>query len=215
VAYRDDRDALRIRRAELEKELAEIDARLAPTEARRPLYVLDDVRVASPCHMRWEDMPGDERVRACHACEKKVYNLSAMTRQEGEQLLDDREGQVCVRLYQRADGTVITSDCQVGARARRSRRVALGAALSVGAATAACFAWLFAQVGRYHPPRDARPLDAAARAKDQRARDIARELEMGAGSWIMGDPVRSDDEGPVSSHVRGLLAPQPRQHRPR
>jgi hypothetical protein len=186
MAYRDDRQALEMRRDELQKELAEIESRLSPSEPRRPLYVLDDVRVANPCHMKWDDMPGDDRVRHCHACDKSVYNLSAMTREQGERLLDEHEAAVCVRLYQRADGTVITSDCEVGARARRSRRIALGVALGVGAATAACTATVFAHVGSYHPRRETHPVHAVARANDQRARDIARQLETQGGGYSMG-----------------------------
>jgi hypothetical protein len=217
MAYRDDRQALEMRREELRKELAEVESRLSSTQPRRPLYVLDDVRIASPCHMSWEDMPGDERVRFCHACEKRVYNLSAMTREQGEQLLDEHEGEPCVRLYQRADGTVITSDCEVGTRARRSRRRALGAALGVGAATAACAAAFFAQVGRYHPPRETRPVDAASRARDERARDIARELETNVGTWSMGVVSNWIDEDQRGSSQAGdkLLPPQPRKDRTR
>ena len=39
-----------------------------------------------------------------------------MTREEAHQLIAQHEGGVCVRLYRRADGTVITADCPVGKR---------------------------------------------------------------------------------------------------
>lgn len=39
-----------------------------------------------------------------------------MTREEAHQLIAQREGRVCVRLYRRADGTVITADCPIGRR---------------------------------------------------------------------------------------------------
>src|SRR5581483_9913884 len=36
-------------------------------------------------------------------------------------LVRDKEGRMCVRMYQRADGTVLTSDCPVGVRRERLR----------------------------------------------------------------------------------------------
>ena len=45
-----------------------------------------------------------------------VYNLSDMTEEEALKLVEEREGRLCVRFYQREDGTVLTSDCPVGSR---------------------------------------------------------------------------------------------------
>ncbi|HXU69497.1 MAG TPA: hypothetical protein VN947_09210 [Polyangia bacterium] len=83
--------------------------------------VLEQIRVATPCSADWDDMVGDERVRFCGKCEKNVYNLSAMTRDAGEALVREKEGRLCVRLYQRLDGTVITADCPVGVKRARLR----------------------------------------------------------------------------------------------
>ena len=88
------------------------------------LAVLDDLRVASPCSARWEDMAGDERVRFCSGCRLHVYDLSAMTRAEAAELVASVSGRLCVRFYRRADGTVLTRDCPVGLRAVRARIVA-------------------------------------------------------------------------------------------
>jgi hypothetical protein len=41
-----------------------------------------------------------------------VYYLSALSRNEAEELINTREGNLCVRLYRRADGTVMTRDCR-------------------------------------------------------------------------------------------------------
>jgi hypothetical protein len=79
------------------------------------------ISIASPCPARWEDMGGSDRVRFCDHCRKNVYNLSAMTSAEATQLLQT-PGQLCARIYQRADGTVLTADCPVGI-ARQWRRV--------------------------------------------------------------------------------------------
>lgn len=75
---------------------------------------LSHVRVASPCPADWDTMIGDERVRFCGQCELKVYNLSAMTRTQAEDLIAGTEGRLCVRFYRRKDGSVLTRDCPVG-----------------------------------------------------------------------------------------------------
>src|SRR5436190_15738783 len=77
--------------------------------------LLANVRIASPCNARWEDMDGDERSRFCRHCSKHVYNFSEMTAQAAATLIREREGNLCGRFYQRADGTMLTADCPVGA----------------------------------------------------------------------------------------------------
>ena len=109
------------------------------TQPRRRLSLLDSIRIASPCSARWEDMKGDERIRFCASCEKHVYNLSAMPADEAEDLLEQGGASLCVRLYRREDGTVLTEDCPVGARKKRVRRVLAGAA-GAGALVAAAAA---------------------------------------------------------------------------
>lgn len=84
---------------------------------------LDEIRIASPCNARWEDMTGDERARFCGGCRKHVYNFSAMSRREVETLLREKEGRVCGRFYQRPDGRMITADCPEGVRRKRDRLV--------------------------------------------------------------------------------------------
>lgn len=94
--------------------------------------MLNNIRVAAPCSADWEQMRGDDRVRHCDACNLNVYNLSAFTEAEIRALIANHEGRVCGRLYQRADGTILTQNCPVGVRAltRRLSRVA-GAILSI------------------------------------------------------------------------------------
>jgi hypothetical protein len=84
---------------------------------------LQQMRIASPCPVGWEQMSGDERVRHCRLCDLHVYNISEMTRKEAQVLIEQSDGRICARLFRRADGTVITRDCPVGLRAVR-RRVA-------------------------------------------------------------------------------------------
>lgn len=84
---------------------------------------LDRLSVASPCPADWEAMTGDERVRFCGLCQLNVYNLSGMSRTEAEDLIQTTEGRLCVRYFQRPDGTVITRDCPVGLQTLRKRKI--------------------------------------------------------------------------------------------
>lgn len=85
--------------------------------------MLDQLRIASPCRASWGEMTGDDGVRFCRICEQNVYNISALTADQAESLMRETEGNVCLRLYRRRDGTVMTSDCPPGAaRAAWSRR---------------------------------------------------------------------------------------------
>jgi len=92
-------------------------------------FAVDQIRVASPCNARWQDMTGDERARFCGQCRKHVYNLSVMTRAQIETLVREKEGKFCGRFYQRADGRLLTADCPSRLRRVRSRLAQLGGAL--------------------------------------------------------------------------------------
>ena len=78
------------------------------------LIPLEAISVASPCSADWNAMTGDERSRFCGVCAKNVYNLSALTRAQAETLIAEKEGDLCVRYFQRADGTMLTADCPIG-----------------------------------------------------------------------------------------------------
>lgn len=129
-------EGLRARQARLASELAAVESRIGYGH-KRALPLLERVQVASPCHEDWGSMVGDDRVRFCLKCEKNVYNLSSMTREAAEALLAERIGdELCVRFYQRADGTVMTEDCPVGVTKKRRKR----AALAIAGAGAMAFA---------------------------------------------------------------------------
>src|SRR5262245_8014341 len=91
------------------------------TKAMTELDPLGSLRVASPCHLSWEEMTGGHRVRFCGSCQLNVYNFSAMTADEVRALIAKSEGRICGRLYRRTDGTILTRDCPVGLRAVRRR----------------------------------------------------------------------------------------------
>lgn len=75
---------------------------------------LKNLKIASPCSADWANMAGNERRRFCSECKLNVYNLSGMTRYDAENLLRVSEGRLCVRYFQRSDGTILTADCPVG-----------------------------------------------------------------------------------------------------
>ncbi|MDB4959164.1 MAG: hypothetical protein JWO36_6733 [Myxococcales bacterium] len=129
MAYRSDLDALIHRHAALETEVGERTRELDNTrrlleeaQQRARLPVLDNIRVASPCTADWAQMTGDDRARACAQCNKNVYNISALTRDEAEALIVKHEGKLCVRYFKRGDGTIMLKDCAVGAKRKRRRR---------------------------------------------------------------------------------------------
>jgi len=107
-------------------------------QRRIHLEVLD---VAEPCTQDWNAMTGDEKRRFCGECRLHVHDLSAMTRNEANDLLGGAEGRVCVRFYRRPDGRVLTQDC-VTVRDRLRRRVR-----RLRVAAAALFAFLAPFVG--------------------------------------------------------------------
>jgi hypothetical protein len=213
MAYREERHSLEQRLASLEKELADVRARaselseLQKSEARlsgeveslqrtlrdleagrRRLPTLESIRIASPCSARWEEMIGDERVRFCTHCAKNVYNLSAMPRAEAEALLVEKEGQLCARLYQRKDGTVLTADCPVGVRAKRVKRIA---AFAIAGGTLAAIAATMVTMGK------------SARMGSARVATTG-ELAPSVPVPVMGEPVPEP-----MTHTLGVVAPHP------
>jgi hypothetical protein len=154
MPYRDDIDALQAKKDLLEDDLGRIAAHKRQLEAiarhekqiaaelervqrkleerRKKLPLLSNVSIASPCNADWSQMAGDERVRFCGSCQKNVYNISAMTAEEADRLIAQKEGELCVRYYKRADGTILTADCAVGVRKKRVRRAVAGLAFGTG-----------------------------------------------------------------------------------
>ena len=177
LPYRDSVEALRSRKAAIDADLAKlrahtaelsylkgreqallreqaaIDERLRAEGQKRTLPLLASVRVASPCSANWNDMTGDDRVRHCGACDKNVYNLSAMTSIDAELLLRANEGgELCVRFYRRADGTVMTVDCPVGVRKKKRKQLAFAAVSASAFAMTATAAFATMQQGARSAP---------------------------------------------------------------
>lgn len=184
MAYRDELEALNARCESLERDLRDLDARarevaedrtarpkiqreleqaragVRALRDKKPLPMLDSIRIASPCKASWEKMTGDDRVRFCGECKKSVYNLSSMARDEAEALLRDGSGNLCVRLYQRTDGTVMTNDCPVGKKRKRVRRLI---AAGVGGTLLSAGGLMMASVALMGKPPDPHAMGAIAR----------------------------------------------------
>lgn len=77
----------------------------------RDVSLVDRVIIPDPCPMKWSEMHGDRTVRHCTQCNLNVHHLSEMTRVDAERLLANAAGKhLCVQMYKRPDGKVITAD---------------------------------------------------------------------------------------------------------
>jgi hypothetical protein len=145
-------------------------------------FSLEQIEIASPCSADWNEMTGSDQVRFCGSCQLNVYNLSAMTRQQAETLFQEKEGRLCVRLYKRQDGTVITQDCPVGLKIRHQKVIAAQHAkrLKLGRNIAAAAVALFAVAGIY--TTIITPQDVFAEGKqDIRKQDLKGRTEVRSG----------------------------------
>jgi hypothetical protein len=195
---------------DVEREIAAIRrevARVAPT--RLPL--LDRVSIATPCPADWDSMTGDERSRFCALCQKNVYNIASMTAEEAEAFLRGAGGEACLRLYRRADGTVLTSDCPVGVLRRRRRR-AVASVVSAGLVAAGALV-AFERSRPVRPPPflpvtgvmvlDPAPTATTTPSAEPSSAKAAAPIPVPAGGMRR---VRHEDQLDAElAHVRGLL----------
>ena len=135
---------------------------------------LRGLHIASPCDADWAAMPGTERVRNCADCALNVYNLSELTAREARALIRQHEGRLCLRLYRRADGTVLTRDCPEGVPSAATER-------RRGALVAIALAALFAgSVGM-------------TQAAWSLLGSVASTTYYGGGEYVMGDIAPPDN----------------------
>ena len=87
-----------------------------------PPDAVDRVEIQTPCDVAWDSMYGDDQVRHCGRCRQNVYNVAALPRADALRLIASRE-RVCLRIYRRPDGTVVTADCWSRLRAARRRGI--------------------------------------------------------------------------------------------
>lgn len=90
--------------------------------------ILNRVYIAAPCSVPWDSMEGDERIRHCQQCKLNVYNVAELSSKETANLIRKKEGRLCLKIYRRRDGTIITDNCPVGLRRIRNGLKALAVA---------------------------------------------------------------------------------------
>ncbi len=180
-------------------ELARIRRDLADTGERKPAFDLPNLRLGFVCKKRWEDMVGDDRVRACNGCERPVFNLSAMTRPEAERLLATRGLTPCVRFYRRPDGTVMTSDCPSGERREKRRLAVVASSVAAGAALVA--------------PSVASAENESTDDVDNLAPQEPVEEKKDDDNWDMGEV--DDERGERDDYLMGDIAPPSPLPRPK
>jgi hypothetical protein len=232
MTYRDDKLALEERRDELEKRLREVRARQAEAPAlerelletirdledtyaklhavdarlhKRSLPLLQRVQIASPCNVPWDSMQGDGRVRHCASCDKDVYDLSSLTREQAEALLIETNGQLCATYFRRADGTILTADCEVGVAKKKKARRRAAVVAGALAATAAGATLAALSLGE----RESAPIDHAVQSLPANKPLDAKPT---GGSTAVSEPRPHD--GPVMGSIAVLPDPIP-QVRPR
>jgi len=151
-----------------------------------PLPVLESLTIAAPCPASWDDMDGDDRVRFCSLCRQSVYDVSAFTRAEATALVERTTGRLCLRLFRRSDGKVMTRDCPVGVWRAARRRIAAVVGGWVFLVVVA-FGWFTSRPGAVK----------AARAQVQAVKQ-----------WIDPPPTCTTGEAPVQAGVPVLGKPK-------
>lgn len=96
---------------------------------------VNSIRIATPCSADWDKMKGDDRKRFCQDCKLNVYNVSELSAKEASDLINGANGgRVCMQIYRRRDGTVITRDCPVAVqRVKRAYKRSVAAVASLAA----------------------------------------------------------------------------------
>ncbi|MET3133949.1 hypothetical protein AAKU55_004242 [Oxalobacteraceae bacterium GrIS 1.11] len=162
---------------------------------------LQRIDIAAPCSASWDAMQGNARVRHCSTCDKSVFNLSAMREADARALLaDNTSGNLCVRFYQREDGTVRSKDTAIGVGARKLARKLHGLA------SMALLAFSVAGCGaRQTPPT---PADLTQPASDG-AHDSHPDTSVAPAGFMMGAPPPMP--APEAPMMGKPVAPRPAQ----
>ncbi|NHZ63379.1 hypothetical protein [Massilia genomosp. 1] len=116
---------------------------MKPARPQHQPIALHLVEIPVPCSASWDGMTGDHRVRHCKGCDKNVFNLSAMPAVEGAALIaENLNGDLCVRMDKRQDGSVVSSDSadsvRAGARQPWRRLPGLAGAAVLALSAAGC-----------------------------------------------------------------------------
>lgn len=70
-----------------------------------------DLELSSPCVFDWDEMIGDERERFCQKCELNVYNISAMSKKEAIEFLQNQNKEnLCINYFKDTNGRIKTKE---------------------------------------------------------------------------------------------------------
>ncbi len=166
--------------------------------------LLSRTRVATPCRADWSQMTGDDKSRYCGSCKKNVYNLSAMSGKEAAALIREKEGNLCIRYYQRADGTVMTQDCPVGVAAVRRKITRAFAAVVVGVASGMTLAFEAIRFGADKPSLFAERVQVWAQRISPQPSPTPPEITVTAGGMA---PIPAETPAPVETPDYTMGAP--------
>lgn len=159
------------------------------------------IKVASPCSEKWESMRGDERRRFCEKCQLHVHDVRSLTEAEATELLRGASGRVCGRVFQRADGTVLTKDCPVGEATLRRRMVMSVVAV---AALFVAVAGLLTGSSRSHDDAGPAPVSDALRGRFRAAKESLRSTA------LFGPIINRFDPAPPPMIVGKIVAMPPK-----
>ncbi|HKP46186.1 MAG TPA: ankyrin repeat domain-containing protein [Pyrinomonadaceae bacterium] len=104
-------------------------------------HFLKNATIPEPCNADWQTMQGNNQVRFCEHCSLHVNNLSQMTRNQAERLINKSGGRLCVRYEVNPAGVPQTLPIaktlhRISRRASGLAAGAFSAALSITSATA-------------------------------------------------------------------------------
>jgi len=123
--------------------------------------LLGQMTIPNPCPMDWDAMRGDDRGRHCASCGKHVHNFTSMRPDEATAVLRAQNEELCGRVYERPDGTLVISACESGGPPPTPRpwqfHIRTFMAVVAGFATVLGFARSFAVVEGPRPTKKQTP----------------------------------------------------------
>ncbi|MBP6744192.1 hypothetical protein KA344_03120 [bacterium] len=168
---------------------------------------MKNIMIASPCTVDWNTMDGDDRVRVCGACKHNVYDTSKLTTKEILDLMA-ADSKACLKIYRRADGTLLTEDCPFGLRTlRRGARTASKIAASLWA-LALSFASVSAQPSAIKTEGEPRPKSASkkAKAKAEKSQTPISEIKGATSNIAAPDSLKDTLASDLLTKARNNIA---------
>jgi hypothetical protein len=184
---------------------------------RSLLRQLTETPLATPCDVPWDDMTGGDRQRRCAACDRDVWNLSAMTPREAEVRLLNAPHTPCINYRVDGAGRLVS---RVDARAP-SLRLGIGAAAFVATTLvapghASLGGRVAAAADKAAPPGDTPPPKTPKKKPDKPDKDDCPVAPTPPGTAALDPPQRLGGapppprERPPSGTVK-LQSATPRQ----